>query len=59
MLRKDQELTKGKKRTDKTDQLEDATLGNFRHFQSNGQKNEPRTTRVKKKKKLLCHISTH
>ena len=50
MLRKDQELTKGKKRTDKTDQPEDATLGNFRHFQSNGQKNEPRTTRVKKKK---------
>lgn len=58
-LRKNQELTKGKKRTDKTDRLEDITLRVFRHFQSNGQKSEPRTTSVKRLKKVkMSHLNT-
>lgn len=58
-LRKSQELTKGKRKTDKTE-LEDITLGVFRHFQLNSQKNEPRTTSVKrlKQKVKMSHLNT-
>lgn len=57
--RKNQNSPRGRRVTDKTDRLEDITLRVFRHFQSNGQKSEPRTTSVKKIKKVkMSHLNT-